>query len=167
MFNYLIGTALLSLFIYLDGPSIVKNQSKIGLIKFKKINNLVSTNYTGYFKILWISMYMVNQALWISMVQYLNTTVSKIDRHSYRVTYVIKGKTYIMVVKPSRGPSRVLLISDENQLDVSHIIFPYLGPKENFHGGMYTPKFFNKKELVFELSNGDEKIFLENDLLQF
>jgi hypothetical protein len=167
MFNFIIGAALLSVFVYLDGHCIVKNTSVIGWRKFRKINRLVSTNYKGFFKILWISFYMVTQALWVSMIQYLNSTIVQLDRSTYSVTYIIKGKTYMMIVKPTRGPRKVLLVSDEKQTDVSHIVFPYLGPEENFHREIYTPKFFNKKELIFEMSDGTEKIFLVDDKIIF
>ena len=46
---------------------------------------------------------------------------------------------------------------------VSSVVFPYLGPEEDFHGKIYSPKFFKKDELIFELSDGTEKIFLMND----
>lgn len=167
MFNLIIGTALLSVFVYLDGPSIVKNKSVVAWRKFKNINKLVSTNYKGCFKIIWVSLYMVSQALWVSMIQYLNSTIVQIDKNSYRVTYNIRGKTYMMIVNPTRGPRKVLLVSDETQTDISHVVFPYLGPEENFHKKIYTPKFFNTKELIFELSDGTEKIFKENDNILF
>lgn len=110
---------------------------------------------------------MIAQALWVSMIQYLNSTIVQIDRNSYRVTYIIKGKTYKMIVNPIRGPRKVLLVSDETHTDVSHIVFPYLGPEDNFHWKIYTPKFFERKELIFELSNGTEKIFREDDKIVF
>jgi hypothetical protein len=106
---------------------------------------------------------MVAQAIWVSIIQYMNSTIIKLDKNTYKVTYVIKGKTYMLVVKPTRGPRKVLLVSDETQTDVSNEIFPYLGPKENFHGEIYTPHFFKKKELVFELSDGTERKFLLDD----
>ena len=67
-----------------------------------------------------------------------------------------------MIVKLNRGPSKVLLVSDEKHEDVSHLILPYLGPEENFHNYVFTPNFFDRKELVFELSNGVEKLFTHN-----
>ena len=70
-----------------------------------------------------------------------------------------------MIVKCNRGPSKVLLVSDENEKDVSEYIGPYLGPEENFYGYIFTPKFWNKKELIFELSDGSEKIFSENQYI--
>jgi hypothetical protein len=70
-----------------------------------------------------------------------------------------------MLIKPSRGPSKVLLVSDNTHEDISYKILPYLGPRDDFHGCVYTPKFFDHSELVFEMSNGDEKIFQEDDCI--
>lgn len=162
MFSLLIqafGITLIFGFIFLDGPKIVKNTTVAKYKKFRKINNLVSTNYKGFFTIIWISLYMVTQALWISLIQYLNSSIVCLKNGQYLVTYVIKGKTYKMVVKPVRGPRKVIIVSDNNDEDVSYLIFPFLGPEENFHGKVYTPEFFDKEELIFELSNGSEKIF--------
>jgi hypothetical protein len=157
------GATLIGVFFYLDGHHIVKNTAVVKWKKFRRLNKLVSTNYKGCFKIIWVSICMIFQALWINILQYLNSTIVQIDKKTYEVTYIIRGKTYKMIVKSRRGPRKVLLVSDENQEDVSYIIFPYLGPEENFHGEKYTPKFFEKKELIFELSTGVEKIFQENE----
>ena len=108
---------------------------------------------------------MVIKVLWLYILQYFNKTVIYKGNNEYIITYVIKGKIHKMVVKPNRGPSKVLLVSDEKQEDVSDLVFSYLGPEENFHKYMFTPKFFNSKELVFELSNGNEKIFTENEII--
>lgn len=162
-FTYFVGIALIGVFVYLDGPNIVKHNLTIKCNKFRKINQLVSTNYKGVFTIIWISLCLIIKALWINMLQYMNSTVVQLDKNKYIITYVIKGKTYKMIVKPIRGPKQVLLVYDENQEDVSHLIFPYLGPEENWHYQVYTPNFFNKNELTFELSNGNQKVFLKND----
>lgn len=164
---YGLGTTLIFVFIYLDGYTIIKNTSVIKWRKFRKINKLVSTNYKGFFTIIWISLCMVAQALWVSLIQYLNSTIIPIKNGQYLVTYVIKGNTYKMVVKPVRGPRKVLIVSDNKEEDVSHLIFPFLGPEEDFHGKAYTPKFFDKEELVFELSDGSEKIFRIDEEINF
>ena len=166
MFNLLtyggIGVSIAAFF-YFDGYSIVKHTVSVKWKKFRKINKLVATNYKGVFTILWISLYMVSQALWINIIQYLNSTIIPIKNRKYKVTYVIKGKTYKMIVKPKRGPRKVILVYDEKQEDVSYLVFPYLGPEENFHGEIYTPTFFEREELVFELSDGSEKSFNGED----
>lgn len=141
---------------------ICKDSSIYKYKKFRKINKLVATNYKGIFTIFWISLCMIFKVLWLYIIQYFNSTVIYIQDNKYIITYVIKGKIYKMIIKPNRGPSKVLIVSDENHEDVSHLVFPYIGPEENFHSSLFTPNFFNKKELVFELSNGCEKIFNEN-----
>ena len=93
----------------------------------------------------------------------MNNTVIQVEGNKYIITYIIKGKTYKMTVKLTRGPRKVLLVYDEKRDDISDIVFPYLGPEENWHGDIYTPKFFNKNEIVFELSNGEERLFKQND----
>lgn len=166
MFSLLIeglGLILIAGFVYLDGPAIVKNSAVVKYKKFRKINRLVATNYKGFFTIIRISLYMVGQALWISLIQYLNSSIVPLKNGKFLVTYVIKGKTYKMIVKPVRGPRKVIIVTDNNEEDVSHLIFPYLGPEEDFHGKIYTPTFFDKEELIFELSNGSEEIFRNDE----
>jgi len=165
--TYGVGVAFVALFVRLDGHHIVKNRSVIGWQKFRKINRLVSTNKKGCLKILWISLYMIFQALWMSLNQYLNNSIEPLDGNRYLVSYIIKGNIYKMIVKLKRGPRVVLLVSDETQNDVSDVIFPYLGPDENFHGDNYTPSLFGKEELIFELSNGTEKIFRNDEHINF
>ena len=168
--NFLIlgvSTYLLGIFCYLDGYSIVKNVVVVKYNKFKKINRLVSTNYKGFFVVLWISVCLIFKALWISFLQYINSSIIKIDGNKYILSYVIKGKLYKMVIKPVRGPSKVLLVSNEKHEDVSHNICPYLGPEENFHGCIYNPEFFKYNELVFELSNGCEHTFKNKENIIF
>ena len=133
------------------------------LEKWKKLNELVSTKYDGYFTILWVSICMITKALWINILQYLNRSITKIDKKTYELSYVLNGKLYKILINNKTGPRKVILVSDETQTDISYLITPYLGPKEDFHGSDITPKFFNRKELIFELSNGEEKIFKHND----
>ena len=169
MLNFLFTFVVLGgTFIYFDGYNkcyrmvvICKDTSIYRYQKFRKINKLVATNYKGVCTIFWISLCMILKMFWIYILQYFNNTVILQD-NKYIITYVIKGKLYKMCVKPQRGPSKVLLVSDENHEDVSHLVLPYIGPEENFHSSLFTPTFFNRKELVFELSNGSEKIFTEN-----
>ena len=164
--TYGLSTIIIGAFLYLDGHNIVKNVVTVKYHNFKRINRLVGTTSKGVFTILWVSLCLIVKALWINIIQYMNSTITQIGKNKYLVTYIINGKTYKMLVIPKRGPRSVLMISDENQEDVSHMIVPYLGPEENFHGEVYNPEFFNKKELIFNMSNGDELIFSSNDKIK-
>lgn len=163
--TYCMTVAFVGVFFYLDGHHIVKDTAVVKWERFRRLNRLVSSNYKGCCTILWVSICMIAKSFWISTLQYLNNSIVQIDKKTYEVTYVISGKTYKMLVKPIRGPRKVLLVSDEKQEDVSYKIFPYLGPEENFHNKKFTPKFFKKKELIFELFSGEEKVFQENETI--
>lgn len=108
---------------------------------------------------------MILKAMYISFLQYMNSTIVRIDKKTYEVTYVLNGKRFKMIVKPKRGPSDVLLICDENQEDVSDVVGPYLGPEDNFHGHKYNPNFFNRKSLTFEMFDGREITFTEKEII--
>lgn len=161
--TYTIAASIIGTFFYFDGPNIVKNNCQLKLEKWRKLNKLVGTKYNGYFTILRISICMITKALWINILQYCNSSITKINKKTYELSYVLNGKLYKILIENKTGPRKVLLVSDETQTDISYLVTPYLGPKEDFHGRDMTPKFFNRKELIFELSNGEEIIFKEND----
>jgi hypothetical protein len=167
MFGIITCVIFSGFFVYLDGYKIVKNVLNTKYNKFRQINRLVATNHKGTCNILWISICLVFKALWINIIQNLNNTVIYLGENNYLITYSVKGVVYKMIVKPPRGPKKFLYIYDENKIDVSDLLFPYLGPDDNFHGKKYTPKFFDKQQLVFVDCYGVEKSFnhLENIIL--
>jgi hypothetical protein len=148
-----------SIFFYLEGDKILKNLFNVKYNKFKQINRLVATNQKGTFNILYISVCLVLKALWINIIQYMNNTVIYLGENNYLITYSIKGDVYKMIVKASKGPKKIVCIYDENKIDVSDNLFPYLGPDNNFHGKQFTPDFFQKQQLIFLTCYGDEKKF--------
>ena len=160
---YTVTCACIGLFLYLDGLRVVKNS----LIKFNKLNRLVAMEHTGVINIFFISMFVVFNVLFKrdrnTTLQRCECVTETLECGNYLVTYYIEQTVYKMFVKKKKGPKKVLLIHDEEQTDVSDMIFPYLGPCDNFHSIKYTPNFFNKKELVFEFSNGDERVFKHMD----
>lgn len=166
----LILTTTLSLlaggiFYIVDGPKIITNTIIPKYRGFKRLSNVLEGRYTGFFTMLWITICMILKASYISLLQYINSTIRQIDRKTYEITYVVKGKTFKMIVKPKRGPSDVLLIYNEEDEDVGEVVMPYLGPEDNFHGHDYTPKFFRYKTLTFEMCNGNKLTFLENETI--
>ena len=96
-------------------------------------------------------------------MNYYNKIKCYIGNNKYVVTYVIKGKVHKLIVKLNRGPSKILYIYDENDEDVSGLIYPYLGPEEDFHKCLIAPSFFNKKKLMFEMFDGTRLLFSDNE----
>jgi len=159
----LLLTVFAGIFIYYDGLTIIKNTHR----RFKKVNKLVAyNNNRGYLNILYISICMIIEAFYINLLQYLNKSILK-QNNKYILTYVINGKVYKMVIVIKKGPSTILLISDENNNDVTNSIIPYFGPNDNWHHSTFTPSFFHKKELTFQLYDGTEKTYNENEIIVF
>ena len=113
----------------------------------------------------WISFLMVLESLYLKLVTYLNNSIKKIDKNKYEVSYVINGKIYKMVTSPSRGPVPIVQIINENNIDVTEHILPYMGPNNDWHNRKYFPDFFNYKSLIFELSNGERKTFNHSETI--
>lgn len=102
------------------------------------------------------------------LINFLNKTVVKVPGHSndYEVSYVIRGKLYKMIVTPKKGPTHIAFIFDQDDNDVSETIFPYLGPRYDFHHShLITPKYLGFEKLKFIHFDGFEKEFSEDDIL--
>lgn len=119
----------------------------------------------GISKILYITCSLLLNAIYIFLSQKLNKSLIHINNNIYDIQYVVKGQLYKIRFKVPISPSLILLITDEDNNDVTNDILPYIGPDNNFHGIKYTPKSFNKKKLIFETINGDELTFSEDDTI--
>ena len=163
---YAIPLGLSYVFYQMGGLGVVQNTAVTKFKKFRKLNDTVgrTTHQKSTWMILWISLVILMKALYICLCQWLNKTVVQIDKKTYEVRYVISGRPYIMRVKPKRGPNRsVLQVLDNEDEDITDTIQMYLGPEENFHGIRYTPSFFQKEKMFFELGDGRKLEFEEND----
>ncbi|MHA2038438.1 MAG: hypothetical protein ACW98X_18550 [Promethearchaeota archaeon] len=99
---------------------------------------------------------MLASTIYISLIQYFNNSVVKTSKNEYVVTYVVAGRMYKMVVKPDKGPTKILQISNDLSEDVTDMVLPYVGPNYDWHKICYKPEYFKCKSLTFSLSNGDE-----------
>lgn len=157
-----LGFLFTAFMIRVDAHIIVKNEVITRYNRWKELKELVATTEQNKILIMWISLKMVLNILYISILQYMNTTVRKIDRNVYELTYVINGKMYKMIIIPKRGPSPVLQISDDEQNDVTSQVLPYMGPQYDWHGKKLSPMFFHHKSLTFELDDGSEHTYEED-----
>lgn len=152
-------------FLYMDGYAITKDIVLSRYNRWKSLNQLVSTQHKTYIMIFLFSLKLLCQALYLSFVQYMNNSVKKIDKKTFEISYIINGKIYKMVVSPYRGPCPVLQVTDDEVNDITDIVLPYLGPSNNWHNNKFNPKFFGKNTLTFELANGEEKTFQQEDCI--
>jgi hypothetical protein len=137
-------------------------------IKYNKwisLNNLVSSQHNSKIMIKIISLQMIFKSLYLSFIQYMNNSIIKIDKNSYELSYIIHGKLYKMIIKPIRGPVPILCVTNENNIDITEQILPYLGPNNDWHGKKYYPDFFGHKRLNIELLDGTKKNFNNSDTI--
>lgn len=133
--------------------------------KFKEVNLLVSSIKKKKSSIIWVSLKLIFQAIYISFIQYMNSSLRHIDNKTSELTYVINGRIYKMIIIRKRGPSPILQISNNFENDVTEQILPYMGPQYDWHGNTFTPEFFGYSSLTFELGNGTEYTYETNDSL--
>lgn len=135
--------------------------------RFRELNKLVSTQEKVNYKIIWISFGMLLQVFYISLIQKLNKSLHPVNNRTYLLTYTINGNLYKIYIDKRRGPTKVLLIIDKNNNDITQLIEPYLGPNQDFHNRKFTPQKLGYDQLTFHLSDGSNKIYNENDVIIF
>lgn len=150
----------------LDGHTIVKESIIVRYRRFRQLNHLVESRYKTIGMILWVSVSMVAKMYWLNFLHWANNSIEHIDHKTAIVSYVLNGKLYRMVVRPRRGPTNVLLVTDEDHSDLSDLILPFMGPNQDWHNRQFTPDFWGKKSLSFELSTGDQKTFYQHDKIE-
>jgi hypothetical protein len=155
------------LFLMLTIPSIYVCYKLTFLVKekyyrFKELNSIVSINQKNKIKSLYISILMIFEMFRVSFIQYLIKSIECRDKKNIILSYSLKGHLYKMILVPKKGPSSISIITDENNIDVTNEILPFLGPQEDWHNHIFTPKYWNKKSLRFQINKLDN---LDNCLI--
>lgn len=131
--------------------------------QFRDLNGLVATRYKNAFKIIWISLVMVAKMYWLRFLLWANSSIEHLDKKTSIISYVLNGKLYRIVVHQRRGPCSVLLVTDETNEDVTDAILPFLGPNDDWHKKEFTPSFWKKESLTFELASGEQITFSKDE----
>lgn len=161
----MMGFTYATLYVMSD-PSL-REKYNVSLKKWGKLKKLVSSTETSVSKIYIRSFVLVCQMIYISILQYLNSTVRMIDNSTYEVTYVINSRMYKMIVKPVKGPRLILQVRDDSDCDITDVVLQYIGPKYDWHGTAVDPSFFNNSSfLTFELADGTSETLFSRDFLE-
>lgn len=102
--------------------------------------------------------YYINQKLSSNVVKHTNNK-------NIEVNYILKGRHYKFITSNPSGPNKILLITDENDNDLTHMLNPYIGPDYNFHNKKFTPDFWSKKRLSFQMSDGSTLDYNQHDTI--
>lgn len=162
MFWILGGLASAAYILYkLEFHEIVKKKYE----DFQELNELVETKEKRRLWIFLKSCGMIGRLLWFNFLNKLNNSIEHKDKHTLIFTYAADGRLYKIVVPKRRGPPKVLLVLDEADEDVCDLVLPFYGPERNWGGRKFTPSFWGKKRLVFEMANGETRKFEEGEVV--
>ena len=152
-----------SYFLYMIGfPVILTTFLADKYNKYMKVTKLVSTTQKARYLIIYHTLKLIMQTLWLGFIQYMNTSVRKRGRKTYVVSYTIEGRMYRLLLTPKRGPPPVLMIvSNEDDEEITDEILPYMGPMYDWYGNHnLTPEFLGYDEgFTIHLSNGEEIVY--------
>lgn len=136
-------------------------------LQFKELNDFVSTRYNSTGKSLRVScetifkMYLMDFTTYMREYFYPSNIQFIDDKHAI-LTFNIGDKVYKNVFRIKKGPIGILSILDENSVDITELVLPFYGPGHDWNKKAFTPAFWKKKKLMFELSTGEQKVFNEN-----
>jgi len=120
--------------------------------------SIVSKTEENPFKVYLFTCSMISKLMYIRLLQMLNSTIRKVDRKTFEVSYSLNGKSYKMLIAPFRGPTPIMQVINDKDEDITSLVLPYMGPNYDWHGFEVDPSFFNTESLTFEMSNGEEKV---------
>lgn len=133
--------------------------------QFREVNSLVRTHYKGCFKIFKISLSMIAKMYWINFIRWLEGSIEIVNGIPI-LSYSYNGKLYKLLMRGRKGPSPIIIVVDENGEDCSDLVLPYFGPNYDWHGRTFTPEFWNKNVLIFELASGCNLYFKKEDRIE-
>jgi hypothetical protein len=116
-------------------------------------------------KVLWVIIKLIFSTIWLYMVKWMSELILTKKGNGYITYYFYGGKMYKIFIVPTRGPSKISRILDENDNDRTEEIQKFMGPGYDFHNIPYTPSFFDCKKLVFIDNDENKTIFEQDDYL--
>ena len=131
--------------------------------KWKKLNVLVAYRTANPILIYWYSTQLIFQTMWLSILQYTNTSIRQCGKNKYELSYTINGKIYKIINKIQKGPCPIVQITNEFEENIMGVILPFLGPNYNWHQSKFTPSDFGYKSLTFEMRAGNGYTFTDNE----
>jgi len=88
--------------------------------------------------------------------------VEKISNLLYELSFTIEGKKCKLIIKIIRGPRKKYIIYDENKVNITSKILPYLNL--HFTPQNPTPKLLSHNKIILK-EEDEEKIFVNNEEL--
>ena len=131
----------------------------------KYIYNYLYTQEKTHLKTIQKCLELLYSFLHVYMSQHYFNTSKIIKKNVYDIEYTINCRIYRFQIPYKKGPSKYLQFIDDQDNDVSLLLFSYVGPNDDFHKIEYKPSHFDLKSLTINYSDGSSKTFHENDII--
>lgn len=131
----------------------------IGYLTYKNSKNIKQiSNLTGngFIKSMAIGIESAIKSYWIRHT----------ENRSRVVNYKFRNKNYIMMIKPTRGPSPFYGICDGMGNDIYDDVMQYLGPNYNFHNFKMRPRDMGYDEIIFKKTEYDSYLVKRDDIIK-
>lgn len=164
MFSYLLYL-LICVFLYTSFTQLKRTCEKIQVM-----NKQLSEKNIHLFPIIKNFVCSYVKYVLTNCLQKYNLNIIKKNNKLYEIFYIIDGNTYCFKANKKKGPSDVLMITtkeNEDDVDITDKVLMYMGPNQDFYGIKTTVKDLGYENITFYLSNGDEKLFKENEYINF
>lgn len=132
----------------------------------KNLTGAVAKRHKSTGAIICNTLDVLRKKFWFDFLQRINNSITRVDKNTSILTYTLDGRIYKNVLDHRKGPPLVLLVTDENGDDLTSEVVPFLGPKRDWHRRDFTPKFWNKELLEFELATGENKEFKGEEIIK-
>jgi len=126
--------------------------------KWTRLKLFVMASETNIFRIYYLTSYMALSIIYDrlqSMI--LPVTEKTISKNLFEISYSLHNKQYKMIVRNKRGPCPISQITNENGIDITDHILPYMGPNYDWHGYKPSAITFGHTEIVITYSNGESE----------
>lgn len=168
MYFFLLFTLLLILCVrYADQ---LKQTGRVSLTLYQSFRTLTDPNHEhGHFYTIWKLMVMMTTVLQSAYKVHfhdVNLNPEKLNHKFLKIPFRYKDRCYYYLLRIPRGVVPVRSIVDENGMDVTADLEPYLGPNLDGYNSGVTPSDFGYKKLTITTVLDRSAEFGETDVIR-
>ena len=161
----LVFMAVYSFLYFLDGINAFRNTFSVKREKMLQISKTIRCQYKNILILVWLFAKFTAQTMYLSLCQWLNSSLVKVSNSDYILRYTVGGVIYTIRLHTRKGPRKLVQALDDSDNDITDIIQSYAGPLEDFHNQRVYPETIGTTAVTIHLSSGDELHFSSGESL--
>lgn len=151
MLTFCVLTSVVAFTIFLTGDKTLEKYQELRSM----YDYLYHVNHGSHLSTLFHIVQSTWSILRVYATQYVFHNSKRKAKNTYEIEYTINCRPYRFIVHYKPGPSKYKHFFVNETKDVSDIVFPFVGPNDDFHSIRYTPKDLGFDNLTIHFMNGD------------